>query len=610
MATTLKLRRGTTAEHATFTGAVGEVTVDTDKDVVVVHDGATAGGFPALRAGAGASVSSLTNSGNITFTGTGNRITGDFSNATVANRVAFQTSTANGATSIYILPNGTSPTSQFVAVNNSDPTNAGILQAQANSTEIQLRSGITGTGTYLPMTFYTGGSERMRIDTSGNVQIGTTTADGQVHIKAAAGQGVPLTLTNTDAGGNPQVVVKGSRTYQIGTGNSGSGFAGQLFFYDGTAAATRMLIDSSGNVGIGLTSPAAKLDVVGASGVTSFTGTSFLGMQVRGAASTNDYSGIGFSTTNQAAPTAKIAAYFSGSGSYLQFGTSNSYASGITNTAMTIDYNGNVGIGTTSPESFGGGHKTLELAGSTNTEGGVFKTATSGSAGSGSTGTEMIVFTDSVGGKINVASTHPLVLSTANAERARIDSSGNLLIGKTTTDSATNGISWGGGVGTVVYAGGAGDGPQVQIVNTTAAATVPNGFRWLSFRIGSSATEIGKIEKTSSTTVAYVTSSDYRLKENVIPLTGALQRIANLRPVQWDWKGQADGGEGFIAHELAEVCPQAVTGKKDAMEADGVTPRYQGVDTSFLVATLTAAIQEQQQMIETLQAEVAALKGA
>lgn len=114
-----------------------------------------------------------------------------------------------------------------------------------------------------------------------------------------------------------------------------------------TVGTTAVTIDTSQNVGIGTSSPAAKVDIIGASGVTSFTGTSFLGLQLRGAASTNDYSGIGFSTTNQSAPTAKIAAYFSGGGSYLQFGTSNSYASGVTNTAMTIDYSGSVGIGQT-----------------------------------------------------------------------------------------------------------------------------------------------------------------------------------------------------------------------------------------------------------------------
>ena len=98
----------------------------------------------------------------------------------------------------------------------------------------------------------------------------------------------------------------------------------------------------------------------------------------------------------------------------------------VDGSVVTANASGNVGIGTSSPESFGGGHKTLELSGSTNTEGGVFKTATSGSAGSGSTGTEMLVFTDSVGGKINVISAHPAVFYTANTERMRIDSAGRV----------------------------------------------------------------------------------------------------------------------------------------------------------------------------------------
>jgi hypothetical protein len=67
-------------------------------------------------------------------------------------------------------------------------------------------------------------------------------------------------------------------------------------------------------------------------------------------------------------------------------------------------------------------------------------------------------------------------------------------------------------------------------------------------------------------------------------------------------------GQGFIAHELDEVVPGCVTGEKDAVDADG-NPKYQGIDTSFLVATLTAAIQEQQAIIESLTARVSALEG-
>jgi hypothetical protein len=108
--------------------------------------------------------------GNLNFFGTGNRITGDFSNATVANRVAFQTSTVNGNSTPLLLPNGTSTVAGLLAVNNSDPTNASFAGVLALSGAMQVSSGITGTGTYLPMTFLTGGSERMRIDTSGNLQ--------------------------------------------------------------------------------------------------------------------------------------------------------------------------------------------------------------------------------------------------------------------------------------------------------------------------------------------------------------------------------------------------------------------------------------------------------
>ena len=86
-------------------------------------------------------------------------------------------------------------------------------------------------------------------------------------------------------------------------------------------------------------------------------------------------------------------------------------------------------------------------------------------------------------------------------------------------------------------------------------------------------------------------------------MAGALAKVAALKPVTYQWKLDGSAGEGFIAHELAEVCPDAVTGEKDAVDADG-TPQYQGIDTSFLVATLTAAIQEQQALIASLTARL------
>jgi hypothetical protein len=133
-----------------------------------------------------------------------------------------------------------------------------------------------------------------------------------------------------------------------------------------------------------------------------------------------------------------------------------------------------------------------------------------------------------------------------------------------------------------------------------------NNLKYCAF-FNSSGTVAGTITHTGSTTVAYNTSSDYRLKENIAPMTGALNTVAQLKPVTYKWKEDQTAGQGFIAHELQAVVPDCVTGAKDAVDEDG-KPVYQGIDVSFLVATLTAAIQEQQALIIQLQADVAALK--
>ena len=116
----------------------------------------------------------------------------------------------------------------------------------------------------------------------------------------------------------------------------------------------------------------------------------------------------------------------------------------------------------------------------------------------------------------------------------------------------------------------------------------------------------GYIAQTGTTTVSYTSVSDYRLKENVTPMTGALEKVQALKPCAYTWKEDKSAGQGFIAHELQAVIPDCVVGEKDAVDKDG-NPRYQGIDTSFLVATLTAAIQELKALVDTQASTITAL---
>jgi hypothetical protein len=211
---------------------------------------------------------SLSDSGNLTFTGTGNRITGDFSNGTVANRVAFQTSTANSSTTIWAIPNGTGTASAVGVFNNSDPTNSSYINIQATSTEGRFNSAITGTGTYLPLTMYTSGSERLRITTAGIVDIGGTSGGsvGELLVvegaNSAGHRAARINNTST-TNGYSTLWMGSSNDGLIRAGSTAGSFTDQLLlltsgaipisFY--TANTERMRIDSSGNVGIGTSSP-------------------------------------------------------------------------------------------------------------------------------------------------------------------------------------------------------------------------------------------------------------------------------------------------------------------------------------------------------------------
>jgi len=129
---------------------------------------------------------------------------------------------------------------------------------------------------------------------------------------------------------------------------------------------------------------------------------------------------------------------------------------------------------------------------------------------------------------------------------------------------------------------------------------------YISFRINNGVT--GKITSTGSSTV-YATSSDYRLKENVVSISDGITRLKTLKPSRFNWKVDSSTTvDGFLAHEVTAV-PEAVVGTKDEVDSDN-NPVYQAIDEGKLVPLLVAALQEAITKIETLETKVAALEAA
>jgi hypothetical protein len=255
--------------------------------------------------------------------------------------------------------------------------------------------------------------------------------------------------------------------------------------------------------------------------------------------------------------------------------------------AMTLDASGQLLLGTTSGVS--GAQLTIGNGSSTTS---VNQYLNAGSGGNALIGRISGSNTWFVGDTVNalgsgtgmttyVYNANPWIVYTNGAERARIDSSGNLLVGLTS----------GGGYRLDVSSNGATTARINRSTNTGGLIDFANGGGIL-----------GSIS-TNGFSIAYNTTSDYRLKENVAPMTGALDVVSALKPCTFTFKEGGQASQGFIAHELQAVVPDAVTGAKDAVDAEG-NPVYQGIDTSFLVATLTAAIQELKAEVDSLKAQL------
>ena len=404
---------------------------------------------------------------------------------------------------------------------------------------------------------------------------------------------------------------RGASQYQQNNGahiwyQAGSGTAGNTISFTQS-----MTLDGSGNLGLGVTPSAWSLlkglQTVGGGFFGSNSNSTFVGANwyYDGA---NKYMANGFASR-----------YITESGTHAWYNApSGTAGNAITFTqAMTLDASGNLLVGTTTSPSYSG-YNTLVLNSATN--GGLLDIQVAGSrigslqAGSS---TELRLFANT-----SVVTT----LYGGGSERARIDTSGNLLVGTTNSNPATTGVT-----GIVL-------GPTGGIRQSSGsgasyfAVTSTSGTHIQFYTYNSGAVAAGFISSSGSTT-SYTGPSDYRLKENIAPMTGALDKVAQLKPVTYKWKLDGSDGQGFIAHELQAIFPDAVVGEKDATREEqyevtpavkdeqGIVvteaimgtrtvPDYQGVDTSYLVATLTAAIQEQQAIITQLTARITALESA
>jgi hypothetical protein len=329
----------------------------------------------------------------------------------------------------------------------------------------------------------------------------------------------------------------------------------------------------------------------------------------------NFYRGVTFSDGYLALSTAGVDRINISTGGFVGIGNSNiTYKLDITGTlrnttsAYFATSSGSVGIGTTSPsytlDVLGTGRFSQKLSSTTGNDSTSFEntSATTGWVNlvrATSTGANGLLFIEnSTGGNRAVGTSAyatglctytstALQFGTDNNIRMTISSAGNILLG--TTD-VPNGTSIYGSafvpvsLGRVRLAMATSDAGNVQLVQFFN----PNG-------------QVGNISTNGLLTV-YGTSSDYRLKKDVTPMENALSIVNLLKPYTWKWKDDSNG-QGFIAHELQEYFPEAVTGKKDGLDEDG-NPEYQSLDASFIVATLTKAIQELSAQNEELKARL------
>ena len=444
-------------------------------------------------------------------------------------------------------------------------TQAGICSTGSSGYNGNLVFGTDGNSSRTSNTI----TERMRITSTGAVGIGTAAPAFEngsgLEIRYAGGNGAHLKLTDAASGtGSTQ----GFDLYAFNTAAYIENYeAGAMVFRNN--AAERMRILGDGNVIVGGTAAlgGAKLSIdhSGAAIIGADTSSSGGGyIQLLASDSSKGLLGFG---SNSGASSINNVALRSQSGD-IEFHT------GGANERMRINASGNISLACTSD------YKTLTV-GDTDAEAWIT---------SGGSNTHLTLSANGTSGAVILRTGGTNGDPSATTERMRIDPSGNLIVGKSVSNLTLGGL-YVAPNDFMVYTNTSTDtGDRLLVLNRQNATGELVDFRYQN-------STVGKITMNGSAT-NYGTGSDYRLKENVVTDWDATTRLKQLKPSRFNFITDGDTTvDGFIAHEVQEIVPEAITGEKDAVDSEG-NPVMQGIDQSKLVPLLTKAIQEQQAQIE------------
>jgi hypothetical protein len=484
-----------------------------------------------------------------------------------------------------------------------DTDNTAVKLVFRNSTETGNAVQIGANGSRL--VFVTGSNERGAFDSDGRLLLGTTTSQGSTNAD-------DLQIGANDQSNQTGITLGSASGSSIRFADAGSDTAGAINYIhsDDTMRFTaggseRMRIDSSGEIymgdGFGGANRSTILSICGAnqspSGVMAHVGIYSNDSQATNKGGSISFGGQDGSTAKQTFSAILGAKENSTSGNYAGYMSFFTRPNGaVSAERMRIDSSGRVGIGTTSPAV------NLDVsAGSGTTQIYVRNTATSGEAAlgvqgknsSGSTRTMLIKYDNNDSFRFATAQAVPITFSTSDAERMRILDNGRIGINITTSDAKV----------TVSENANLLQPLIIRDANNTNSVTHYIGFR-------KHDSEKGSIKGDRGGT-SFNTTSDYRLKQNVTSISDGITRIKQLLPKKFSFIEDETNTlrDGFLAHEVSSLVPEAVDGTKDAVDSDN-KPIYQGIDHSKLVPLLTAALKEAVTKIETLETKVAALEAA